>query len=85
MPWFEEEVRSAVQKASTGGEATALHTRTRLSMLKKERQKGQERTGNEKENKRKKERKEKRENKEKDSSPTPTHGFDVERNLLWFE
>lgn len=26
MPWSEEEVRFAVQKASIGGEATALHT-----------------------------------------------------------
>lgn len=26
MPWFGEEVRSPVQKASIGGEATALHT-----------------------------------------------------------
>lgn len=59
MPWFEEEVRSAVQKASIGGKATALHTQNQaVRVLKKK--------------------------KENYSSPTPTHGFDVERNLLWF-
>lgn len=53
MPWFEEEVRSAVQKASTGGEATALYTQTKLPVLKKEREKGKERTGQEKKRKEK--------------------------------
>lgn len=36
MPWFEEEVRSAVQKASIGGKATALHTQNQaVRVLKK--------------------------------------------------
>lgn len=40
MPWFEEEVRFAVQKASTGGEATALHTQNQaVHALKKKRKK----------------------------------------------
>lgn len=72
MPWFEEEVRSAVQKASTGGEATALYTQTKLPVLKKEREKGKERTGQEKKRKEKRreekgtKREERKENKRKE-------------------
>ena len=61
MPWFEEEVRFAVQKASIGGEATALHTQNQAAHALKKKKK------------------------ENYSSPTPTHDFDVERNLLWFK
>ena len=40
MPWSEEEVRFAVQKASIGGEATALHTQNQaVHAFKKKRKK----------------------------------------------
>ena len=58
MPWFGEEVRLAVQKASIGGEATASHTQNQAVHA----------LGG-----------------KKKLSPTPTHEFDVERNLLWFK
>lgn len=62
MPWFEEEVRSAVQKASTGGEATALHSLTKLSLLKKRRERtGQEQKRGEKRREEKGKRRKKRE------------------------
>ena len=60
MPWFGEEVRLAVQKASIGGEATASHTQNQAIQA----------LGKKKKNY---------------PSPTPTHDFDVERNLLWFK
>lgn len=60
MPWFGEEVRLAVQKASIGGEATASHTQNQAILA----------LGKKKKNY---------------PSPTPTHDFDVERNLLWFK
>lgn len=60
MPWFEEEVRSTVQKASIGGEVTALHTQNQAVSASKQ-------------------------TKNNYSLLTPTHGFGVERNLLWFK